>query len=135
MNLLEAVTPYRERYEKYEKKKASIARLEKQVGKIDISYKTLATDIAKSLMSIIPGAIAFEVMGPFGLRGDMGLYIDCHAGGVFFRKCLHFTMRSEEMCVTVYPDDTEESKQIVWITEEDNLSKVVDLMYNSYTAV
>ena len=135
MNLLEAITPYRERYEKYEKKKASIARLEKQVAKIDISYKTLATDVAENLMSLIPGAIGFEVMGPFGLTNDMGLYIDCHAGGVFFQKCLHFEIRSEELKVTVYPDETSESKQTVWITEEDDLSKVVNLMYNSYTAV
>jgi len=135
MNLLEAITPYRARCEKYEKKKASIARLEKQKDKIDISYKTLVKDIAKSLMSIVPGAIDFEVMGPFGLTCDMGMYIDCHAGGVFFRKCLHFEMRSEELKVTIYPDETNESKRTVWITEDDSLMKVVDLMYDSFTAV
>ena len=135
MNLQEAMSPYEARREKYDKKKASIARLEKQVSKIDLSYKTLVEEVAEALMTIIPSSNSFYVYGPFGLRSDMGLYIDCNAGGVFFQKNLHFSMLSDGMLVTVYPDDEAERERVVVVDLDSNLQDIVNLMYDSFIAV
>jgi hypothetical protein len=135
MNLQEVMSPYQERREKYDKKKASIARLEKQVSKIDLSYKTLVEEIAEALMTIIPGSNSFYVYGPFGLRSDMGLYIDCNAGGVFFQKNLHFSMLRDCMRVTVYPDGEAERERVVIVESDSNLQDIVNLMYDSFTDV
>lgn len=132
MKLAEAFAPYNARYEKRKKKEASIERLKKQVDKIDITYKTLVTEIAEAIMKLIPGSFSHTVYGPFGLMSEMSLAVNANNGGIYVCYNLHFYMRGDTIIVTGYDEDGNNPRQIN-VSLEDDLEKVVGLMTKAYS--
>jgi hypothetical protein len=131
MKLAEAFAPYKERNEKRKKKQASIERLQKQVDKIDITYRSLIEEIALEVKKLIPGAFSHTVSGPFGLMSEMSLTVNSNNAGIYVNYDLHFYMRGDTIIVKSY-DEAGNNPRSVNVESEDNISKVVGLMSKSY---